>query len=59
MFSKEKSKNKMNKKSFNCCLKSRNQYSSITNLKSFNFLVISLFNDTNQSITKDKNKKSE
>ena len=59
MSNKEESKNKVNKKSFNRCLKSRNRYSSVTNLKSFDFLVISLLNDTNQSTTKDKNEENE
>ena len=59
MSSREKSKNKVNKKSFNRRLKSRNRYSSATNLKSFDFLVLFLFNDTNQSTAENKNEKSE
>ena len=59
MSNREESKNKVNKKSSNRRLKSRNRYSSATNLKSFDLLVIFLFNDTNQSTAKDKNKKSE
>ena len=59
MSNRKKSKNKVNKKSFNRCFKSRSRYSSAINLKSFDFLVIFLLNDTNQLITKDKNEKSE
>ena len=59
MFSKEKSKNKVNKKSFNRRLKSRNRYSFTINLESFNFFVISLFNDINQSTTENKNEQNE
>ena len=59
MSNREESKNKVNKKSFNRRFKSRNRYSSATNLESFNFFVISLFNDTNQSTTENKNEESE
>ena len=59
MFNKAKSKNKVNKKSSNRCLKSRNRYSSATKIKLFDFFVIFLLNDTNQSTTEDKNEKSE
>ena len=59
MFNRKESKNKVNKKSFNRRLKSRNRYSSVINLKSFDLLVISLLNDTNQSTTENKNEKSE
>ena len=59
MFNKEESKNRINKKSFNRRLKSRNRYSSATNLKSFNSFVIFLLNDTNQSTAKNKNKENE
>ena len=59
MFNREKSKNKVNKKSFNRRFKSRNRYFYVTNLKSFNFFVISLFNDIKQSTAKYKNEKSE
>ena len=59
MSNKKESKNKVDKKSFNRRLRSRSRYSFITNLKSFDFLVIFLFNDTNQSTTKDKNEESE
>ena len=59
MFNKKELKNKINKKSFNYCFKSRSRYSSAINLESFDFFVIFLLNDTNQSTTKDKNKESE
>ena len=59
MFNRKESKNKINKKSFNRRLKSRNRYSSVTNLKSFDFFVIFLLNDTNQSTTKNKNEENE
>ena len=59
MFDKEKSKKKVNKKSFNRCLRSRSQYSSAININSFDFFVISLCNNINQSTTKNQNEKSE
>ena len=59
MFNRKELKNKVSKKSFNRRLKSRNRYSSALNLESFDFFVISLFNDTNQSTAKNKNEKSE
>ena len=59
MFNRKESKNKVNKKSFNRRFKSKSRYSSATNLESFDFFVIFLFNDINQSTTKDKNEKSE
>ena len=58
MSNKKELKNKVDKKSSNRRLRSRNRYSSVTNLESFNFLVISLFNDTNQSVVENKNEKS-
>ena len=59
MFSREELKNKVNKKSFNRRLESRNRYSSATKLELFDLLVIFLFNNINQSTAEDKNKKSE
>ena len=59
MSNREESKNKVNKKFSNRRFKSRSRYSSATNLKSFDSLVISLFNDTNQSTAKNKNEESE
>ena len=59
MFNKEELKNKVDKKSFNRRFRSRSRYSSATNLKSFDFLVIFLLNDTNQSTAENKNEKSE
>ena len=59
MFSREESKNKINKKSFNRRFKSKDRYSSAINLKSFDLFVIFLFNDTNQSTAKNKNEESE
>ena len=55
---KEKLRNKMNKKFFNRCFRNRSRYSSIINLKSFNFFVILLFNDINQLTAKDKIKEN-
>ena len=52
-------KNKVNKKFFNRCFKSRSRYSFATNLESFDSFVISLLNDTNQLTTENKNEKSE
>ena len=59
MFNRKELKNKINKKSFNRCLKSGKQDSFITSLKLFDFFVIFLFNNINQSITKNENKESE
>ena len=59
MSNREESKNRVNKKSSNRRLRSRSRYSSATNLKSFDSLVIFLLNDTNQSTAKNKNEKSE
>ena len=58
MFNKEKLKNRVNKKSFDRRLKSRSQYFSATNLKSFDLFIIFLLNDTNQLTAKNKNKES-
>ena len=59
MFNRKKLKKKVDKKSFNRCFKSRSRYSSAINLKSFDSFVISLFNNTNQLTTENKNEKSE
>ena len=59
MSNKEELKNKVNKKFSNRRLESRNRYSSVINLKSFDFFVIFLLNDTNQLTTKNRNEKNE